>query len=187
MERPYLDSINEECKELLMKIAVYPGSFDPITLGHMDIIKRSAKLFDKLIVAVLKNVDKKALFTIDERVGMIGKLVKKYDNIEVVSFEGLLIDFMESNEASIIVKGLRVGLDFDYELQMSHMNRKLSKDHVETILLMASTEYSYISSSSVREILHFKGDIKNFVPEEIVQDIYKKVGINGGVINERKL
>ncbi|HSR03561.1 MAG TPA: hypothetical protein VLM88_03140, partial [Proteiniclasticum sp.] len=97
------------------------------------------------------------------------------------------IDFMESNEASIIVKGLRVGLDFDYELQMSHMNRKLSKDHVETILLMASTEYSYISSSSVREILHFKGDIKNFVPEEIVQDIYKKVGINGGVINERKL
>ena len=165
-----------------MRIAVYPGSFDPITLGHMDIIKRSAKLFDKLIVAVLKNVDKKALFTIDERVGMIGKLVKKYDNIEVVSFEGLLIDFMKSVDARIIVKGLRVGLDFDYELQMSHMNRKLSKDRVETILLMASTEYSYISSSSVREILHFRGDISNFVPGDIVQDIYKKVGIDGGVV-----
>ncbi len=158
-----------------MKIAVYPGSFDPVTLGHMDIIKRSANLFDKVIVAVLKNVDKKGLFTIDERVNMIGQLVEKYDNIEVVSFEGLLVDFMESIDAKIIVKGLRVGLDFDYELQMSHMNRKLSKDRVETILLMASTEYSYISSSSVREILHFNGDITNFVPKEIVQDIYNKV------------
>ena len=165
-----------------MKIAVYPGSFDPITLGHMDIITRSSRLFDKLIVAVLKNVEKKGLFTIDERVDMIGKLVEKYDNIEVVSFEGLLIDFMKSIDAQIIVKGLRVGLDFDYELQMSHMNRKLSKDHVETILMMASTEYSYISSSSVREILHFKGDISNFVPGDIVQDIYKKVGIDGGVV-----
>ena len=158
-----------------MKIAVYPGSFDPVTLGHMDIIKRSANLFDKVIVAVLKNVDKKGLFTIDERVNMIGQLVEKYDNIEVVSFEGLLVDFMESIDAKIIVKGLRVGLDFDYELQMSHMNRKLSKDRVETILLMASTEYSYISSSSVREILHFNGDITSFVPKEIVQNVYNKV------------
>ena len=165
-----------------MKIAVYPGSFDPITLGHMDIITRSSRLFDKLIVAVLKNVEKKGLFTIDERVDMIGKLVEKYDNIEVVSFEGLLIDFMNSIDANIIIKGLRVGLDFDYELQMSHMNRKLSKDQVETILMMASTEYSYISSSSVREILHFRGDISNFVPGDIVQDIYKKVGIDGGVV-----
>ncbi|WP_312650030.1 pantetheine-phosphate adenylyltransferase [Proteiniclasticum sp.] len=157
-----------------MKIAVYPGSFDPITLGHMDIIRRSAKVFDKLVVAVLCNVEKKGLFPIEERVAMISKLVEKYDNIEVVSFQGLLVDFMKTVDAQIIVKGLRVGLDFDYELQMSHMNRKLSDDRVETILMMASTEYSYISSSSVREILHFKGDIRSFVPEEIIQDVLKK-------------
>lgn len=157
-----------------MKIAVYPGSFDPITLGHMDIIKRSAKVFDKLVVAVLCNVEKKGLFSIEERVAMIRKLVEKYDNIEVVSFQGLLVDFMKTVDAQIIIKGLRVGLDFDYELQMSHMNRKLSDDQVETILMMASTEYSYISSSSVREILHFKGDIRSFVPEEIIQDVLKK-------------
>jgi pantetheine-phosphate adenylyltransferase len=165
-----------------MKIAVYPGSFDPITLGHMDIINRSAQLFDKLIVAVLCNVEKKGLFTIDERVNMISKLVEKYDNIEVISFQGLLVDFMKTVEAKIIVKGLRVGLDFDYELQMAHMNRKLSEDRVETILMMASTEFSYISSSSVREILHFKGDIKDFVPKAILSDVYKKVGIDGGVM-----
>jgi len=158
-----------------MKIAVYPGSFDPITLGHMDIIKRSAKVFDKLVVAVLCNVEKKGLFSIEERVAMIRKLVEKYDNIEVVSFQGLLVDFMKTVDAQIIIKGLRVGLDFDYELQMSHMNRKLSDDQVETILMMASTEYSYISSSSVREILHFKGDIRSFVPEEIIQDVLKKL------------
>ncbi|HCW74814.1 MAG TPA: pantetheine-phosphate adenylyltransferase [Clostridiaceae bacterium] len=157
-----------------MKIAVYPGSFDPITLGHMDIIKRSAKVFDKLVVAVLCNVEKKGLFSIEERVAMIRKLVEKYDNIEVVSFQGLLVDFMKTVDAKIIIKGLRVGLDFDYELQMSHMNRKLSDDRVETILMMASTEYSYISSSSVREILHFHGDIRSFVPEEIIQDVLKK-------------
>lgn len=157
-----------------MKIAVYPGSFDPITLGHMDIIRRSAKVFDKLVVAVLCNVEKKGLFPIEERVAMISKLVEKYDNIEVVSFQGLLVDFMKTVDAQIIIKGLRVGLDFDYELQMSHMNRKLSDDRVETILMMASTEYSYISSSSVREILHFKGDIRSFVPEEIIQDVLKK-------------
>lgn len=171
-----------------MKIAVYPGSFDPITLGHMDVILRSAAVFDKVVVGVLKNVEKKGLFSIDERVAMIEKLVQKYDNIEVTSFQGLLVDFMESINAHIIVKGLRVGLDFDYELQMAHMNRKLSKEKVETVLMMASTEYSYISSSSVREILHFKGDIRGFVPDEIIEDIYKKVGIvMEGTCNERKL
>lgn len=171
-----------------MKVAVYPGSFDPITLGHMDVILRSAAVFEKVVVAVLKNVDKKGLFSIEERVEMIQKLVQKYDNIEVVSFEGLLVDFMKSIDAHVIVKGLRVGLDFDYELQMAHMNRKLSEERVETVLMMASTEYSYISSSSVREILHFKGDIREFVPEEIVDDIYQKVGIVLEVMcNERKL
>lgn len=158
-----------------MKVAVYPGSFDPITLGHMDIILRASKVFDKVVVAVLKNVEKKGLFSIEERVEMIRTLVAKYDNIEVVSFQGLLVDFMSSIDAQIIIKGLRVGLDFDYELQMAHMNRTLSKSQVETVLMMASTEYSYISSSSVREILHFQGEIQGFVPEEILEDIYRKV------------
>lgn len=158
-----------------MKVAVYPGSFDPITLGHMDIILRASKVFDKVVVAVLKNVEKKGLFSIEERVEMIRTLVAKYDNIEVVSFQGLLVDFMASIDARIIIKGLRVGLDFDYELQMAHMNRTLSKSQVETVLMMASTEYSYISSSSVREILHFQGEIQGFVPEEILEDVYRKV------------
>lgn len=165
-----------------MKVAVYPGSFDPLTLGHLDIIVRSAKLFDKVIVAVLRNVEKKGLFTIEERVKMIKKLVGKYGNIEVMSFEGLLVDFMKSVDSQIIVKGLRIGIDFDYELQMAHMNRKLSQEGVETVLMMASTEYSYISSSSVREILHFKGSIKGFVPDEILDEIYEKVGIDGGKV-----
>ena len=158
-----------------MRIAVYPGSFDPVTKGHLDIILRSACLFDILFVGVLSNVNKKNLFSADERVNMISKLVDKYDNIEVISFEGLLVDFMEKVDSRIIVKGLRIGIDFDYELQMAHLNRKLSNDGVETVLMMANPKYSYISSSSVREILHFGGDIKGFVPEKIIDDIYSKV------------
>lgn len=158
-----------------MKIAVYPGSFDPVTKGHLDIILRAASLFDKLVVGVLCNVNKKGMFSIEERVKMIRKLVEKYDNIEVVSFEGLLVDFMEEVGSKIIVKGLRIGIDFDYELQMAHLNRELSSGDVETVLMMANPKYSYISSSSVREILHFKGNINGFVPEEIRLEIYRKV------------
>ncbi len=158
-----------------MKIAVYPGSFDPVTMGHLDIILRSAKLFDKLVVGVLCNVNKTNLFSTEERVNMISKLVEKYDNIEVISFEGLLVDFMEGIGSQIIVKGLRIGIDFDYELQMAHLNRKLSNENIETVLMMANPKYSYISSSSVREILHFRGNITGFVPDEIRQDIYRKV------------
>lgn len=158
-----------------MRIAVYPGSFDPVTMGHLDIILRSACLFDKLIVGVLSNVNKKNLFTAQERVNMISILVEKYDNIEVMSFEGLLVDFMEKMDSRIIVKGLRIGIDFDYELQMAHLNRKLSNEGVETVLMMANPKYSYISSSSVREILHFGGNIEGFVPKEIEKDIYHKV------------
>jgi pantetheine-phosphate adenylyltransferase len=157
-----------------MRIAVYPGSFDQVTMGHLDIILRSACLFDRLIVGVLCNVNKESLFSSEERVKMISKLVEKYDNIKVVSFEGLLVDFMEKVDSHIIIKGLRIGIDFDYELQMAHLNRKLSNDGVETVLMMANPKYSYISSSSVREILHFNGNITGFVPEEIRQDIYNK-------------
>ncbi|MGB4588373.1 MAG: pantetheine-phosphate adenylyltransferase [Clostridiaceae bacterium] len=163
-----------------MRIAVYPGSFDPITMGHLDIIMRASKLFDKVIVGVLHNVEKKGLFTPEERCEMIEQLIEKYDNIEVKSFEGLLVDFMKKVDSKIIVKGLRIGIDFDYEIQMAQLNKELSKNDVETVLMMTNTKYSYISSSSVREILHFNGDIRGLVPDIIYDDIYKKVGRDGG-------
>lgn len=156
-----------------MRIAVYPGSFDPLTLGHLDIILRGAKVFDKVIVAVLSNIQKSSMFTVEERLGMIRKVLGKYDNIEVRSFEGLLVDFMEEAGASIILKGLRAVSDFDYELQMAHINKELSKD-VETVLMMTNPKYSYISSSNIKQIVHFNGDITNFVPEEILDEIYIK-------------
>ncbi|HSP47068.1 MAG TPA: pantetheine-phosphate adenylyltransferase [Clostridiaceae bacterium] len=156
-----------------MRIAVYPGSFDPLTLGHLDIILRGAKVFDKVIVAVLSNIQKNSLFTVEERLGMINKVLGKYDNIEVRSFEGLLVDFMEEAGAGIILKGLRAVSDFDYELQMAHINKELSKD-VETVLMMTNPKYSYISSSNIKQIVHFNGDITNFVPEEILDEIYIK-------------
>lgn len=156
-----------------MRIAVYPGSFDPLTLGHLDIILRGAKVFDKVIVAVLSNIQKNSMFTVEERLGMINKVLGKYDNIEVRSFEGLLVDFMEEAGAGIILKGLRAVSDFDYELQMAHINKELSKD-VETVLMMTNPKYSYISSSNIKQIVHFNGDITNFVPEEILDEIYIK-------------
>lgn len=156
-----------------MRIAVYPGSFDPLTLGHLDIILRGAKVFDKVIVAVLSNIQKNSMFTVEERLGMIRKVLDKYDNIEVRSFEGLLVDFMEEAGAGIILKGLRAVSDFDYELQMAHINKELSKD-VETVLMMTNPKYSYISSSNIKQIVHFNGDITNFVPEEILDEIYIK-------------
>jgi pantetheine-phosphate adenylyltransferase len=156
-----------------MRIAVYPGSFDPLTLGHLDIILRGARVFDKVIVAVLSNIQKSSMFTVEERLGMIRKVLGKYDNIEVRSFEGLLVDFMEEAGATIILKGLRAVSDFDYELQMAHINKELSKD-VETVLMMTNPKYSYISSSNIKQIVHFNGDITNFVPEEILDEIYIK-------------
>lgn len=160
-----------------MKTAVYPGSFDPITNGHMDIILRASQVFDRVIVAVLHNVDKKGLFTKEERVEMIAQLVAKYDNIEVRSFEGLLIDFMKEVDARIILKGLRMISDFDYELQMAQMNRHISQGSVETMMMMTNTAYSFLSSSSIRELLHFNGDIRGLVPEEIVEKLYQKAGV----------
>lgn len=160
-----------------MRIAVYPGSFDPLTLGHLDIILRGAKVFDKVIVAVLNNIQKNSMFTVDERLEMSRKVLGKYDNIEVRSFEGLLVDFMEEVGAGIILKGLRAVSDFDYELQMAHINKQLSKD-VETVLMMTNPKYSYISSSNIKQIVHFNGDITNFVPEEILDEIYIKAERN---------
>ncbi|AYE33109.1 pantetheine-phosphate adenylyltransferase [Clostridium septicum] len=157
-----------------MKVAVYPGSFDPITNGHLDIIRRGAKAFDKLIVAVLVNVDKKGLFSSEERVSLIKKVTKDLDNVEVLRFEGLLVDFARLNNSNIILKGLRTVSDFEYEFQMALMNSKLDSN-IETVFMMTSSEYSYVSSSSVKQVAKFGGCIKGLVPDEIIPDIIDKI------------
>lgn len=157
-----------------MKIAVYPGSFDPITNGHLDIIRRSAKIFDKLIVGVLVNVDKKGLFDYDERVELIKRVTKDIKNVEVISFEGLLIDCLKENNANIIIKGLRAISDFEYEFQMALMNNKLDSN-IETLFMMTSANYSYLSSSAVKQVAKFGGCIEGLVPDEIIKDVIRQI------------
>lgn len=156
-----------------MNIAIYPGSFDPITNGHLDIITRGAKIYDKLIVAVLVNVDKKCLFTIDERVELIKRVTRNLDNVEVLSFDGLLVDFAKMHNSKVILKGLRTVSDFEYEFQMALMNSKLNSE-IETVFMMTSSAYSYVSSSSVKQVAKFGGSIKGLVPDELISDVMEK-------------
>ncbi|SNR90573.1 Phosphopantetheine adenylyltransferase [Anaerovirgula multivorans] len=157
-----------------MKIGIYPGSFDPITNGHLDIIERASKLCDKVIVAVLQNPSKNPLFTLEERVYLIEEAVKPFKNITVDCFSGLLIDYAKKNDAKVIIKGLRAVSDFEYEFQMALMNRKLAPD-VETIFLMTSSENSYLSSSLVKEVAKFGGCIEGLVPASTKKEIFKKI------------
>ena len=151
-----------------MKIAIYPGSFDPITLGHLDVIKRSAKIFDKVIIGVLNNSSKSPLFLVEERVKMIQEAVKDMEEVTVESFSGLLVDFAKEKNADVIVRGLRAITDFEYELQTAQLNRNLNQE-VDTVFLATSVEYAYLSSSSVREIAAYKGDISSLVPPELIR------------------
>ena len=144
--------------------AIYPGSFDPVTYGHLDIIERSSKIVDELIVGVLNNNAKMPLFSVEERVKMLKEVTKKFDNIVIVPFHGLLVDFASKMEAELIIRGLRAITDFEYELQMSQTNHKLMPG-VETMFLTTSIEYSYLSSTTVKEIAAFGGDTSQFVPE----------------------
>lgn len=160
-----------------MKIGIYPGSFDPVTRGHLDIIDRASRLFDELIISVLVNGAKKPLFTMDERVEFIKRVTKDIPNVKVEAYDGLLIDFAKSKGAEFLVRGLRAVTDFEYELQIAQTNHKLDSS-VDTVFLTTSVEYSYVSSSIVREIASYGGDIRQFVPECIVDDIYKKAGGN---------
>ena len=159
-----------------MATAVYPGSFDPVTNGHVDIILRSSKIVDKLIVGVLNNSAKKSLFSVEERVSMLKELTKDLPNVEVTSFDGLLVDYMREIDASIIVRGLRAVTDFEYELQIAQTNHIENTD-IETIFLTTNLQYSYLSSTIVKEFASYGGDISKFVPEQFVDRIYEKYNI----------
>ena len=156
-----------------MRIAVYPGSFDPITNGHLDIIERASRVYDKVVVGVLSNKSKKPLFSARERVDMIRLVTKNLANVEVDTFEGLLVDFAASKRATVIVKGLRTVADFEYEFQMALLNKALNTEF-ETMFMMTDTKYSYISSSMVKELAGFHGDLTGFVPCEIIKTIEEK-------------
>ena len=155
------------------KIAIIPGSFDPIPNGQLDVIARSAKLFDKVYVAVLNNTVKSPLFSADERVALIQRVTKGFDNVYAESFAGLLVDFAKSKNAQFIIKGLRAVSDYEYECQMALANRNLAPD-IETFFITSSPNYSYLSSSIVKELARHNAPLENLVPNEIVQDIYNK-------------
>lgn len=156
-----------------MKTAVYPGSFDPITYGHIDIIDRASRLFDNVIVAVLNNPSKTPLFCTGERIEMIKEATNELENVEVDSFSGLLIDYVEKKEANTVLKGLRAVSDFEYEFQMALMNRKLNRN-VETIFMMTSSRYSFISSSLIKEVVKFGGCAKDLVPDYVFDRLVAK-------------
>ena len=154
-----------------MKKAIYPGSFDPLTVGHLDIIERSARIVDELVVGVLNNSAKNSLFSLDERVSMIKEMTDSMPNVTVTSFNGLLVDYMREIDATIIVRGLRAVTDFEYELQIAQTN------HVETIFLTTSLQYSYLSSTIVKEFASYGGDLSKFVPTRFIDRIYEKYQI----------
>ncbi len=156
-----------------MRRAIYPGSFDPVTFGHQDIIERSSAIFDELIVGVLNNSAKNSLFSLDERVSMLRELTKDIPNVKVDSFDGLLVDYMKTCGATIIVRGLRAVKDFEYELQIAQTNH-VENPEVETVFLTTNLKYSYLSSSVVREFAAYGGDISKFVPAQFVDRIYGK-------------
>jgi pantetheine-phosphate adenylyltransferase len=160
-----------------MKIGIYPGSFDPITKGHLDIIVRASRVVDELVIGVLDNSEKKPMFSAEERVELIEKAVSELKNVHVEAFHGLTVDFAKKHGAKILVRGLRAVTDFEYELQIAQMNHKVNNE-LDTIFFTTSVEYSYLSSSIVKEIAKYKGDIDQFVPANVVSAVYQKYGYN---------
>lgn len=161
-----------------MKSAIYPGSFDPLTYGHMDVIKRSSEIFDELIVSVLNNREKSPLFLVEERVKILEEATRDFPNVKVDFFSGLLIDYASEKDIHVVIRGLRAITDFEYELQIAQTNRKLSNGELDTMFLTTSLEYAYLSSSSVKEIASFGGDITQCVPDFVSDLIYQKYGID---------
>ena len=154
--------------------AVYPGSFDPVTYGHLDIIRRTVKIADELIVGILLNKAKMPLFSVEERVKMLEEATSEFSNVKIVPFEGLLIDFAKQMDAKFVVRGLRAITDFEFEMQMAQTTNKLEPE-IETMFLTTSIEYSYLSSSTVREIAAFGGDVSQFVPEVVLRQLEEKM------------
>lgn len=157
-----------------MSVAIYPGSFDPVTLGHYDIIKRSAAMFDQVVIGVLNNTSKTPLFSLEERVKMLKDTVSGLPNVSVESFHGLLVDFVKQKNTNIIIRGLRALTDFDLEMQMAQSNRMVDPD-VDTVFLSTSLEYSYLSSSIVKEYARYGVDLKAFVPECVITELIDKM------------
>lgn len=154
-------------------IAVCSGSFDPVTLGHIDIIKRGSAVFDKVIVGVLNNINKQPLFTVEERIEMLNESTQDLNNVTIDSFDGLLIDYMKKVNANVILRGLRAVSDFEYEMQIASMNRKLD-DSIETFFIMTKNEYSFLSSSIVKEVAQYKGNITGLVPPVVEEALKQK-------------
>ena len=159
-----------------MKVAIYPGSFDPVPFGHLYVIRRAASMFDELTVSVLNNTQKTPLFSVEERVKILEEATKELPNVKVDSFSGLLINYAREKDVHIAIRGLRAITDFEYELQIAQTNRKLSNGELDTIFLTTSLEYAYLSSSSVKEIAEFHGDISQCVPDFVAKLVYEKYG-----------
>ena len=158
-----------------MKIAICPGSFDPVTYGHLDIIRRAASVFDELTVSVLNNKVKTPLFSVEERVKILKEATKDLPNVKVESFSGLLVDYAASKDVTVVVRGLRAITDFEYELQNAQTNRKLSGDKLDTMFLTTSLEYAYLSSTIMKEVANFGGDLSKFAPREITDAVEEKL------------
>jgi pantetheine-phosphate adenylyltransferase len=165
----------------MKKIAVYPGSFDPITNGHVDIIKRGLGVFDELIVLIAYNPNKKTLFSVDERVGMIQEVIRDFKNVRVDSFDGLLVDYVKVAGANVILRGLRALSDFEYEFQLALINRRLSRD-VETVFLMTGYKWFYTSSTIINEAASLGGSVKGLVPEIVNQKLVEKYSSKRGIV-----
>lgn len=168
-----------------MKTAIYPGSFDPMTYGHLDVIIRAARIFDELTVSVLNNKTKSPLFSVEERVNILKEATTDIKNVRIASYEGLLVDYAKQSGASAIVRGLRAITDFEYELQLAQTNHKLCPT-IDTIFLTTGLEYAYLSSHTVKEVAAFGGDISQFVPDFVAERIYDKYGIISKDIIPRK-
>ena len=159
-----------------MKRAIYPGSFDPVTSGHLDVIQRGAQIFDELIVGILNNVQKTPLFSVEERVKILKEVTKDLPNVKVEPFSGMLVEYAKANDIQVNVRGLRSMTDFEYEMQIAQYNNQLSKGARETVFLATNPAYSYISSSGVREVAGFKGDLSPYVPEAVAKLVREKYG-----------
>lgn len=155
--------------------ALYTGSFDPLTNGHLNIIERAAKLYDELTIGIIVNYSKKSMFTLDERKAMIEETLNHLDNVKVECFSGLLADYVNENNFNVVVRGLRAAMDFEYEIQMAHMNARLFDEQVETVFLMTDPKYSFISSSMMKEVHSLGGSIDGLVPDVILEKMDKKI------------